>query len=361
MRKTVFRGRKAAEIEDDDLLVTVAEEGGHIARIMHKQSGISPLWIPEWRSIEPSEYSPEKNPEYGNSNEAKLLAGLFGHSVCLDLFGAPSHAEEKAGIPVHGEASVAPYRVAGDGTWLEMKAELPIAQMRFTRRVELVGQGVLRFAETVENLSGTDRPIGWTQHVTLGAPFLEAGQTRFFLTATRSRVIGAGFNQGLGMQLPCADFEWPMCPGRDGKADDLSTITSAASSAGFTAHLMDPSREYASFAAWSPRHKLTIGYVWRRSDFPWLARWEENHLRSWAPWNGDGFAMGMEFGVSPMVENRREMVERGTLFGIPAFLWLDALSQHKVEYCAFVRSSNALPTGVDWDGASSISLSFNAD
>lgn len=350
MRWTKYRNRRVAEIENDDLLLTVAQEGGHVARLLHKSSGINPLWTPQWPSIEPSEYSPERHPEFGDSNEAQLVAGLLGHSVCLDLFGAPTPSEAASGMPVHGEAPVVPYALTGDGASLTMRADLPLAEMRFTRNLQLAKEGVVRFRETLENLSATDRPIGWTQHVTLGAPFLERGTTRFLLTSRQSRVMDSSFNNGLGAQAPDADFEWPLCPRRDGKIDDLSIMTAAPVSAGFTAHLMEPASEHVCFVAWSPAVKLLIGYVWRQRDFPWLARWEENHLRTWAPWNGEGFALGMEFGVSPFVENRRDMVARGGMFGAPAFRWLDARSACEVNYVAFVRSADALPVAVQWDG-----------
>jgi hypothetical protein len=358
VNQSTYRSRKVAEIEDDDLLVTVCEQGGHIARILHKRTGINPLWMPEWPSIEPSDYSVERHPEYGESNEAYLLAGLLGHNICLDVFGAPTTSEAKAGIPVHGEAGAAPYELRGTDKSLTMRTNLPAAQLQFSREIVIVSNGVLRISETVKNLSATDRPIAWTQHVTLGAPFLERGQTCFLLNATRSRVIDSSFNNGLGAQQPAAEFDWPNCPRRDGKFDDLSLMTSEAVSGGFTAHLMDRSSEHAYFVAWSPRHELSIGYVWRGADFPWLGRWEENHLRSWSPWNGNAFALGLEFGVSPLVESRREMVTRGSMFGIPAFLWLEAKSSAHVNYCAFVRSAPSPPRSLQWDGRDSVKLMF---
>jgi len=42
----------------------------------------------------------------------------------------------------------------------------------------------------------------------------------------------------------------------------------------------------------------------------------------------------MEFGVSPMPETRRQMVHRGTLFGVPAYRWLPAQSRIEVSYPA---------------------------
>src|SRR5438093_10909175 len=69
-----YRGRRAAAIENDDVRVTVLEEGGHIAEILDKRSGVNPLWTPPWASIEPSTYLPSRHAEYGAGSDAVLLA-----------------------------------------------------------------------------------------------------------------------------------------------------------------------------------------------------------------------------------------------------------------------------------------------
>ena len=59
---------------------------------------------------------PEVYAEYGSGVESKLLAGIMGHNLCLDIFGGPSEEEFAAGITVHGEGSVAAYEIEeGDG------------------------------------------------------------------------------------------------------------------------------------------------------------------------------------------------------------------------------------------------------
>ena len=58
--------RKLERIENDHLIVGVSVEGGHIAEIIEKQTGMNPLWVPPWPSIEPSTYSLKTHPEYGN-------------------------------------------------------------------------------------------------------------------------------------------------------------------------------------------------------------------------------------------------------------------------------------------------------
>jgi hypothetical protein len=90
MSETKYRNRRAVQIETERLRVTVLIEGGHIAEIFDKQSGVNPLWIPPWPSIEPSTYDPDRHPEYGRDAESKLLAGIMGHSLCMDIFGPPS-------------------------------------------------------------------------------------------------------------------------------------------------------------------------------------------------------------------------------------------------------------------------------
>jgi hypothetical protein len=51
----------------------------------------------------------------------------------------------------------------------------------------------------------------------------------------------------------------------------------------------------------------------------------------------------MEFGVSPMPETRREMIARGSLFGVPAFRWIPARKTVTVEYRAFITQADSIP------------------
>ena len=87
--------------------------------------------------------------------------------------------------------------------------------------------------------------------------------------------------------------------------------------------------------------------MWKRSDFPWLGIWEENHSRTQSPWNGETLARGMEFGVSPFPETRRAMIDRGKLFGVPCYRWLPAKSTVAVEYSAVCRDTMA-----SWESSS---------
>jgi hypothetical protein len=285
MRKTRFHDRPAVTIENASIRVTVTELGGHIAEIADLAMGVNPLWLPPWID--------EPDVDFGNDAESRLLASIVGHNLCLDLFGPPSEAEAAAGAVVHGEAGLAAYEFSQIPNGFVLHTELPAAQLALERAVTLEGRCV-RVRETVENLSICDRPIAWTQHVTLGPPFLEPGITQFRFRSTQSESWGEPY----------------------------------------TAYLMDPALDEASFEARSPALNLSFGYRWKRADFPWMGIWRENRGRTHAPWNGRTVTQGMEFGVSPFPENRRAMIERGRLFDTPCYRWLGARQKLTADYSA---------------------------
>ena len=48
-------------------------------------------------SIEPSVFGAADAATYGGGSDARLLAGIMGHNLCLDIFGPPSDEEAQAG------------------------------------------------------------------------------------------------------------------------------------------------------------------------------------------------------------------------------------------------------------------------
>jgi hypothetical protein len=318
-------------LEDDKLRVSVTQQGGHIAEILHNASAVSPLWVPPWPSIEPSTYSLTKHPEYGADAESKLLSGIMGHNLALDLFGGPSPEEAAAGMTVHGEASVLPYEILLTERHLTAVCSLSAAQLKLERHIRLDGPRVL-ITETVENVAILDQPVAWTQHVTLGPPFLEKGSTQFRAPGTKGRTLSNS-----------KDFDWP----RTSRNQDLQLYTNEPASGGFDTVLMDPHRDRAFFFAFSPKTKVLFGYVWIRSDFPWLGIWEENYNRKQPPWNGKTLTRGMEFGASPIPESRRKMIERNSLFGMPCYRWIPAKTKVTVDYFAFITTADSIPNSLE--------------
>ena len=332
-----FGNRRQVHLENDRLRLTLLPGGGHIAAVELKENGVNPLWDPPWETIDPSASAPRSHPQYGEGVEARLLAGIAGHNLCFDIFGVPSDEEAAAGLGVHGEASSVDWDVeSGDGR-LIAKADFPLAGLRFERQLALApGSGRVEIKETATNPTGIDRAAGWTQHATLGPPFLEKGRTLFEMSATRSKVIETEFAPGADRFARGAEFTWPLVPLASGGLGDLRRTADVPVSGGYTAHLMDPAEDRAFFAAYHPGLETLFGYVWEREDFPWLGIWEENHSRSHAPWNGRTLTRGMEFGASPFPETRREAVERGKLFGERTLAWIPARSSMQVEYALFL-------------------------
>ena len=309
MLRTTFHNRPAMQLENASVRVTVMVQGGHIAEILDKSTGVTPLWVPPWTD--------EEDVDFGDNAESRLLRGIMGHNLCLDLFGPPSEAEAAAGVVAHAEGGVVEYMFEAAGGGLVCACGLPSSQLGFARCILLDGNKVM-IEETVQNHAAFDRPIAWTQHVTLGPPFLERGVTTF----------RAPISQSLGIN--------------GSEPQTLDVYTSEASSSGYTAHLLDPESEMAWFVTKSPRLRVQFGYFWERGDFPWLGVWEENHSRTHSPWNGRTMTRGMEFGVSPFPETRRQMIERGTLFDTPCYRWIEARGELTVRYHAAIGRTGAV-------------------
>jgi hypothetical protein len=221
-----------------------------------------------------------------------------------------------------------------------------MAQLSFSRLIELRGEHV-RIHEVVENLGAEDRPIGWTQHVTLGPPFLDPATTQFRASLAAS-IVSEGDPGSHAYLIPGSEFQWPNAPRADGGQSDLRQMNKTAPASGYTAHVVDPQRQHAFFVAFASRFRLAFGYVWRRQDFPWLGIWEENCSRTASPWDGKTVTRGMEFGVSPFAETRREMVERNRLLDTPTYKWIPCRGRLEAEYWILSQIADAIPESLNW-------------
>jgi hypothetical protein len=57
-----------------------------------------------------------------------------------------------------------------------------------------------------------------------------------------------------------------------------------------------------------------------------------------------------------MPESRRQMIDRGSMFGVPGYRWIPAKSKVAVRYCAFVTNSPKIPEDVTWDEEGGLQL-----
>jgi len=344
-----YHGRRAWTLKNDKVSLVVTPGGGHIASLTLNSGpgkNVNPYWLPPWPSVEPGAWA-QAGDRYGDKPGAQLVSCILGHNICLDFFGAPSDAETKAGIPVHGEAPCLNWNSNfHSADRITYSANLPIAQMKVTRTIKLTpGSSALWITEKVDNLSLMDRPFGWQQHVTFGPPFLQAGATHYDMSATWSKVDPKEFSKGQRLKKG-AEFEWPNAPGASGDTVDLRDYPTQAKNSDFTVSQMDPSRDWVYFTAINPKKRCLVGYIWPRKVWPWGANWEENHFRSGHPWNGNGVARGIEFGTSPFAYSKRDAISMGTLHGTPTYRWISAKASQTVSYAAFVAPIPSNATGV---------------
>jgi hypothetical protein len=333
--RTTYRKRRAWELDNGAIRLTVTQGGGHIACLeLRERPGINPLWSPVWNTVEPWAYKPRDAARYGT----RLLASILGHNLCLGWFGGPSQDEQKAGMQCHGEASVAKWRltdrsVSERRVSMSCSCELPAAGMSFARTLSSSrGSHTIHVEETIASRSRRDLPFTMAEHVTFSPPFLEKGVTVFDMPATKGHTYPLPFEKAQRMRTDTA-FTWPKGPGVRGKAVDLRRIAAdCRRSSDFSTQLMAPDRESAWFSAVNPRLGLLVAYHWRREDFPWVGNWEENYGRMGIPWAGKSLTRGMEFANTPFPMALRMTLDRGPFHGRPTFRWLPAKGRIRIAY-----------------------------
>lgn len=344
-RRTTWRGRAAYTLGNGILRLTTLTGGGHVAELrLERPNGLSvnPLWSPPWATIDPHTYrEPRHRRRYGSLIEGRLLSGIAGHSLCLDYFGIPSAEEVRHGLSLHGEAPSRRWRAtrvsrtAGRVT-CELRTQLPVAGLEFRRTITLrPDEQVAYFEETVRNTRKADHFFHWTQHVTLGPPFLAHGDTQIALPGTRGLTFPHGYDEGKALLASNREFQWPDAPRADGSVADL-TQTLIEPGLGFVVGVLLADREVAFVAALNRTHRLMLGYCFRRADFPWVAIWEEHRAISAPPWKGRTEARGLEFGTTPLPVTRREAFLASRLFEEPTMACVPASGRKSIRYLAFL-------------------------
>ncbi len=322
--KADFQGHPALQLANDVLELTVLPQSGAFASIVLKEDTekMNPFWDPIRGRRE--------------DGRTQRFDGVTGHFVCVDGFGPVSDEEREAGLPGHGEAHTLPWVTQASGkegkvATLVQAVQLPRAQELFTRTIKLVdGENVVYVHSELESLLAFDRPISWAEHATIGSPFLEAGVT--VVDISKNRALTRPYGEGrrrIPHRLPSEkEFDWPMAPTLDGRAEDLRAAPNPPNSGDHTGHLFDSSRPFAFVTALHPQKRLLLGYVVKPSENPWLQIWE-----SYPP--SGMMARGLEFGTQAFDLPRRQVITQNTLFGQLLYRWLPAQSKIESNYLFF--------------------------
>ena len=342
--RTAWRGRKAYVLGNSVVRLTSLTGGGHIAEFQLEDSPtVSPLWVPPWRTIEPHQYREKAHKRsYGAINEGKLLSGLVGHNICLDYFGSPSVEEAKQGLSQHGEAPWSQWRkksisLSQRRVALELSVKLPVSGLRFSREIELrKGESVAYFKEVVSNERKTDHFFHWTQHITLGLPFLSADDALVSIPGTRGITDPHGYDEGRALLSSNKEFRWPYAPLIEGGKVDLTRPFLRQGLGFVVAVLLDKQKGIGFVSAVNHKLGLLIAYCFRRSDFPWVAIWEENLGIAASPWKQRTRARALEFSTTPLPVLRRDAFLSGQLFGEPTLTCVPAMGRKTVHYLALL-------------------------
>lgn len=322
--------------------------GGHIAdfRLLDPTgSNVNALWEAPWPTMDPDKFQTRnvrKNVrKYGPMPVGKFLAAFTGHAVCVDYFGGPSPAEAAQGMALHGEAAnsrwklVRPERSSADAR-VSMAVHLPAAGLRLRRELCLRrNESVVYVEECLTNECAQDHFFHWTQHVTLGPPMLHPDESVIALPGTRAMTWPHGY-EGASLVRDNEEFLWPHARATDGGRVNLARPFARDGKGFVAAVLLGPQRELGFVAALNWKIGLLLGYCFRRSDFPWVAIWEENVARTGSPWDGKTRARGLEFGSTPMPVGKEETFARGSLFGTPTFRRIPAKSELRAPYVVFL-------------------------
>lgn len=344
---TFWHGRKAYLLKNDTIQLVTLTGGGHIAEFRFVDgspfSQLSPLWVPPWKSMEPYEYREKVHSRlYGSLLEGKLLSGIAGHNICLDYFGPPTQAETRLGLSQHGEAPMSKWqkivsRTDRQKTSLTLSTRLPAAGLTFTRNLRLQrGAPVIYFTETVVNENRKDHFFHWVQHVTLGPPFVSPHDSRVALPGSRGMTFPHPYNSKNSLLATNSSFRWPLAPSLKGGVVDLTHTLLRPGTGIVVGVLLDPRSKLGFVAALNLRHRLLIGYCFDRSDFPWVAVWEENRAIEGPPWKKRTETRGLEFGTTALPVQRHENASMGSLFGVPTYASVPARGRKTVRYLAFL-------------------------
>ena len=318
-------------LANDKLEVAVVKQGGAMLRIQIQgdAQGLSPFGNPELVPSVP--------------DNRKLTGAMVGHFVCVDGFGSPSADERKAGIAMHGEAYLAPWKLTasekqGSTTTAKFTVDMPLLQENFTRQLRLVdGESVIYVDSELESKTAFDRTANWGEHPFLYPPFLEPEKTVVDMSGTRAKTRTGG------QRLPVEqgkEFTWPMITGTDGKQYDMRIQPAGASWSGHTTTLMEPSKPLAWATILNTSKNYLLGYVFKREEYPWVQNYMSYNTTGWS-------GRGIEFATQPFDLPRREMVELGKMFDTPVYRWLPAKGNISTHFLMFWVKSPEGMTHVD--------------
>jgi hypothetical protein len=328
----------ATQTMADDMIVlrnntaqlSIALGGGGIVEFRFIEGDVNPL---NWEVSPELERKPKDKP-YPR-----------GHFLCLDRWGAPSSAEEKNGIPFHGEAPRIVWKdfkqtnQMSQKRFAEMGCDLKLAGMRVKRRIRLdETEAIFSVTEEVTNIKKLGRIYNMVQHPSIAPPFLD-----------ETTLVDSNAEYGFVQDGPIPESSksaarWPKTEIR-GRTIDLRQFKNSSSDTSehdVSSFMFNESDEFGWVTASTPRTRLLIGYIWKTQDYPWLNIWRYLY-------KGRVAARGLEFGTTGYHQPFGRLVRQGRILDRPLYEYIDAGQTIKKSYFGFLAS---IPN--DYEGVASV-------
>lgn len=310
MEKGANDNRNKMMLHNGSASVTADLFGGAITRFRLDKIDMNPLSF---------SFSPEEMPENNQPG-----APYRGHFLCLGRWGPPSEGERLAGMPDHGQFANMLWQgyTVRDQSVIRMQADSSLEELSIRREIILdEREAVYGVKEVVKNEYGRGRLYNMVQHPTLAFPFLD-GDTLVNCNASY------GFDQFRSGHPERRALQWPA--GTDGKGRPVDLRRPDKKYNSVFSFIVDRGSEYGWITAFNPRRRLLLGYLWRRSDYPWI------HL--WQHWEEDRIKYrGIEFGTAGIHQPFKKILETGVqLFGEKTVEYIDAGESVGRNYLSFL-------------------------
>jgi hypothetical protein len=195
--------------------------------------------------------------------------------------------------------------------------------LHVNRSIELSRNSPLYMvAEEVHNTNTLGRLYNMVQHPTLGQPFLDHA------TVVNCNAE-AGFDHSFGVEREMYASSWPIGLCKDMTAIDLSAPQKEYSSV--FSFVVKKTDKMGWVTAYSPTHNLLLGYIWKRTDYPWIILWQD--------WLGSSIRYrGIEFGTTGIHKSFKQIIsdEDWKVFGENTCEYIDAGEKPCRKYLSFL-------------------------
>jgi galactose mutarotase-like enzyme len=271
-------------LEDAEVRVTIIPgKGADIVELVHKPSGVDPLFKAPW-GLQP----PGSRPREGSAG-VEFLSNYEGG--WQELFPNVNEAAVHRGrtIPFHGEVATLPWsvrRISDRALHCSVRCRQTPFRLERPMRLE---KGALVLEETVTNESDEPAHFVWGHHCVLGPPFLEGG-CRLHVPARRIVTLSELWENTARLE-PGQSEPWPRARLRSGGTVDLSIVPGPEAASHDDVYLGELEDGWAVVE--NPRIGLAFRLEWDPRVFRWIVSWQPYGGAVEKPLGGS-YALGVE-------------------------------------------------------------------